>query len=129
MRADLLAAATDADRAIAWIRTQKSLVSDKPFFVYFSPGATHSPHHVPREWIERYKGRFAHGWDRQRELTFERQKELGVIPLEAELTKRHDEIPALNEMPDELKPVLANMCRLLTKAPVQSIAEEVEEAA
>ena len=95
-----------ADHAIAWMRTQKSLVPDKPFFVYFAPGATHSPHHVPSEWIERYKGKFAHGWDRQRELTFARQKQLGVIPAEAELTKRHDEIPVWEEMPEELKPVL-----------------------
>ena len=95
-----------ADRAIAWMQTQKSLVPDKPFFVYFAPGATHSPHHVPHEWIDRYKGTFAHGWDRQRELTFARQKELGVIPADAELTRRHDEIPAWDEMPEELRPVL-----------------------
>lgn len=95
-----------ADRAIAWMRTQKSLVPDKPFFVYFAPGATHSPHHVPAEWIDRYRGKFAHGWDRQRELTFNRQKELGVIPADAELTRRHEEIPAWDEMPQELKPVL-----------------------
>jgi arylsulfatase A-like enzyme len=95
-----------ADHAIAWMRTQKSLVPDKPFFVYYAPGATHSPHHVPREWIERYNGSFAHGWDRQRELTFARQKELGVIPADAELTKRHEEIPAWDEMPEGLRPVL-----------------------
>ena len=53
---------------------------DKPFFIYFAPGACHSPHHVPQEWIRRYEGAFAHGWDRQREITFARQKELGVIP-------------------------------------------------
>jgi arylsulfatase A-like enzyme len=95
-----------ADKAIAWIQTQKSLVPDKPFFVYFAPGATHAPHHVPQEWIDHYKGKFAHGWDRQREITFERQKELGVIPGDAGLTKRHDEIPAWDEMDDALKPVL-----------------------
>ena len=95
-----------ADKAITWIRTQKSLVPDKPFFMYFAPGATHAPHHVPQEWIDRYKGKFAHGWDRQREITFENQKELGVIPQDAGLTERHDEIPAWDEMPDELKPVL-----------------------
>jgi arylsulfatase len=95
-----------ADKAISWIQTQKSLVPDKPFFVYFAPGATHAPHHVPQEWIDRYKGKFAHGWDRQRELTFERQKELGVIPQDAGLTKRHDEIPAWDEMDGALRPVL-----------------------
>jgi len=95
-----------ADHAILWMRTQKSLAPDRPFFVYFAPGATHAPHHVPKEWIERYKGKFNHGWDRQREITFEKQKEIGVIPQEAELTKRPAEIPAWDEMPRALAPVL-----------------------
>ena len=95
-----------ADHAIDWVRTQKALVPDKPFFMYFAPGATHAPHHVPQEWADKYKGQFADGWDRQREVTFERQKELGVIGPDAELTARHDEIPAWDEMPEELKPVL-----------------------
>jgi arylsulfatase A-like enzyme len=95
-----------ADHAVTWVRTQKSLMPDKPFFMYFAPGATHAPHHVPKEWIDKYKGKFAHGWDKQRELTFAKQKELGVIPADAELTKRHDEIPAWDDMDEELKPVL-----------------------
>lgn len=95
-----------ADRAIGWIRTQKALAPDKPFFVYFAPGATHAPHHVPAEWADRYKGEFADGWDAQREKTFARQKELGVIPADAELTARHDEIPAWDDMPEDLKAVL-----------------------
>ncbi|WP_445149630.1 sulfatase-like hydrolase/transferase [Baekduia sp. Peel2402] len=96
-----------ADRAILWTRQQKSMAPDKPFFTYFAPGATHAPHHVPQEWIEKYKGQFDDGWDAQREATFARQKELGVIPPEAELTPRHDEIPAWEDMDDALKPVLA----------------------
>ena len=80
---------------------------DKPFFVYFAPGATHAPHHVPKEWADRYVGAFDDGWDVQRERTFARQKELGVIPADAELTARHAEIPAWDDMPDEMKPVLA----------------------
>ncbi|WP_347977249.1 arylsulfatase [Microbacterium sp. ProA8] len=95
-----------ADRAISWIRTQKALMPDKPFFVYFAPGATHAPHHVPQEWADKYRGRFAEGWDAQRDKTFARQKEMGVIPADAGLTPRHDEIPAWDDMPDELKPVL-----------------------
>ncbi|KRB36608.1 arylsulfatase [Microbacterium sp. Root180] len=95
-----------ADQAIGWMRTQKALAPDRPFFVYFAPGATHAPHHVPAEWADRYKGEFADGWDVQREKTFARQKELGVIPADAELTPRHDEIPAWDDMPDDLKPVL-----------------------
>jgi arylsulfatase A-like enzyme len=96
-----------ADRAIEWIRQQKALMSDKPFFVYFAPGATHAPHHVPAEWSDPYRGKFDQGWDRLREETFARQKELGVIPVDAELTARPDEIPAWDDMPEELKPVLA----------------------
>ena len=95
-----------ADHAVNWIRQQKALMPDKPFFIYFSPGATHAPHHVPKEWADKYKGQFAHGWDRQRELTFAKQKALGVIPPDCDLTVRHAEIPAWDEMPAELKPVL-----------------------
>ena len=68
------------DKAIAWTRQQKALAPDKPFFMYFAPGATHAPHHVPKEWADRYQGRFDQGWDAMREETFARQKELGVIP-------------------------------------------------
>jgi arylsulfatase len=95
------------DRAIKWVRQQKSLMPDKPFFVYYAPGATHAPHHVPAEWADRYKGRFDEGWDVLRDEIVERQKELGVVPPEAALTPRPDEIPAWDDMPDELKPVLA----------------------
>ena len=95
------------DKAIEWVSQQKALMPDKPFFVYFAPGAAHAPHHVPAEWSDKYKGEFDDGWDAQRERTFARQKELGVIPADAELTARPEEIPAWDEMPDELKPVLA----------------------
>ena len=96
-----------ADKAITWVRQQKALQPDKPFFVYFAPGATHAPHHVPAEWSDKYKGAFDDGWDALRERIFARQKELGVIPEDAELTARPDEIPAWDDMPEELKPVLA----------------------
>ncbi len=96
-----------ADQAIQWVRQQKALMADKPFFIYFAPGATHAPHHVPEEWSAKYRGKFDQGWDQVREETFARQKELGVIPQDAELTKRHDQIPAWDDMDDELKPVLA----------------------
>jgi arylsulfatase A-like enzyme len=95
-----------ADHAVSWIRTQKALMPDKPFFVYFAPGATHAPHHVPKEWADKYRGEFSDGWDAQRESTFARQKEMGIIPADAELTPRHTEIPAWDDMPDALKPVL-----------------------
>jgi arylsulfatase len=95
------------DKAIGWVRQQRSLMPDKPFFVYYAPGATHAPHHVPKEWSDRYRGRFDAGWDAIRAETFARQQELGVIPPDAELTARPEEIPAWDDMPDDLKPVLA----------------------
>ena len=95
------------DHAIAWVRQQKALLPDKPFFMYFAPGATHAPHQAPKDWIDRYRGRFDAGWDALRAEIFERQKTLGVIPADAELTARPEEIPAWDDMADELKPVLA----------------------
>jgi arylsulfatase len=95
------------DKAIDWVRQQKALMPDKPFFAYYAPGATHAPHHVPAEWSAKYEGKFDQGWDALREETLARQKELGVIPPEAELTTRPAEIPAWDDMPEELKPVLA----------------------
>lgn len=94
------------DKATAWIGQQKALAPDKPFFVYFAPGATHAPHHVPKEWADKYKGKFDQGWDKLREETFARQKKLGVIPADCELTARHGEIPAWDSMPEAFKPVL-----------------------
>jgi arylsulfatase len=94
------------NKAIMWIRQQKSLMPDKPFFTYFAPGATHAPHHVPKEWIEKNKGRFDQGWDKLREETFVRQKKLGVIPKDCQLTQRHPEIPAWDTISAEMKPVL-----------------------
>ncbi len=94
------------DKAIQWVRQQKALLPDKPFFAYFAPGATHAPHHVTPEWADKYRGVFDDGWDALRERTFARQKELGVIPADAVLTPRHKEIPSWDEMPEDLKPVL-----------------------
>ncbi len=100
------------DKAIAWVRQQKALMGDKPFFMYFAPGATHAPHHVPKEWADKYRGKFDQGWDRLREETFARQKALGVIAPDAQLTKRHEEIPAWDAMPAALRPVLARQMEL-----------------
>jgi arylsulfatase len=94
------------DKAMKWIGQQKALAPDKPFFVYFAPGATHAPHHPPKEWADKYKGKFDQGWDKLREETFARQKKLGVIPPDCQLTARHKEIPAFDDMPEPLKPVL-----------------------
>lgn len=101
-----------ADRAITWLRHHQALVPDKPFFMYYAPGATHAPHHVPREWWEKYAGEFDEGWDVLRERLFERQKALGVVPGDAQLTRRHDEIPAWDDMPERLKPVLTRQMEI-----------------
>ena len=94
------------DKAITWIGQQKALAPDKPFFIYFAPGATHAPHHVPKEWADKYRGKFDEGWDKLREETLERQKELRVVPHNCQLTKRHEEIPSWDDMPEDLKPIL-----------------------
>jgi arylsulfatase len=94
------------DKAIKWIAQEKALAPDKPFFIYFAPGATHAPHHVAKEWADKYKGKFDQGWDKLREETFARQKKLGVIPADCQLTVRPKEVPAWDAMPEAFKPVL-----------------------
>jgi arylsulfatase A-like enzyme len=96
-----------AGKASKWIRQQKSLMPDKPFFAYFAPGATHAPHHAPKEWIEKYKGKFDQGWDKLRDETFVRQKNLGVIPKDSKLTARHEQIPSWDSTSPEIRPVPA----------------------
>lgn len=76
------------NRAIQWTSAQKSLTPDRPFFIYFAPGATHAPHHVPKEWIEKYKGKFDQGWDKLREETLARQIKLGVVPAGTKLAPK-----------------------------------------
>jgi arylsulfatase len=93
--------------AIRWLHQHEATASGKPFFVYFATGATHSPHHVPKEWIDRYRGKFDQGWDQLREETFARQKELGVIPANAELTPRPKELPAWDSLTADQKKLLA----------------------
>jgi len=95
------------NKAIRWTRQQKALMPDKPFFMYFAPGACHAPHHVPKDWIDKYKGKFDQGWDKLREEIFDRQKKLGVIPPGAELTARPEEIPAWDATPPAMRPVFA----------------------
>ena len=82
------------DKAIEFIRDAKVIAPDRPFFMYFCPGACHAPHHAPKEWIEKYKGKFDMGYDKYRELVFERQKKMGIMPADAELTPAN---PYVNE--------------------------------
>jgi arylsulfatase len=98
-----------ADKAIAWIRQQHALAPDKPFFAYYAPGLTHAPHHAPKEWIAKFKGRFDQGWDKLREETFARQKQIGVIPTNAKLTQRPQEIPAWDSLSADQKRLYARM--------------------
>src|SRR5262249_19729781 len=92
---------------IRWIHDQRAQAPDKPFFVYYATGATHSPHHVPKPWADKYKGRFDQGWDKLREETFERQKRLGVIPADAKLTPRDPAFPAWDSLSPDAKRLYA----------------------
>jgi arylsulfatase len=94
-----------ADEAIAYIHTEKSVTPDRPFFVYSAPGATHSPHHAPKEWMDKFKGKFAQGWDKYREEAYQRQLKLGVIPPDTKLTPRPNEIPAWDSLSADQKKV------------------------
>ncbi len=94
-------------KTINWIEAQQSLTPDKPFYVYYAPGATHAPHHVPKAYRDKYKGKFDQGWDKLREQTIARQKELGVVPTNAKLTDRPAEIPAWDGLTADQKKLLA----------------------
>ena len=98
-----------ADKAIDWLRYQNSVAPDKPFFIYYATGACHAPHHAPREWIDKFKGKFDQGWDKLREETWTRQKQLGVIPADTKLTARPPEIPAWDSLTPDQKKVFARM--------------------
>jgi arylsulfatase A-like enzyme len=98
-----------ADQAIRWIGNQKAVAPDRPFFLYYAPGATHSPHHPRKEWVAKYQGRFDEGWDRVREETLARQKQLGIVPADTRLTPRHDGIPAWDSLDAERRQLFAYM--------------------
>jgi arylsulfatase len=95
------------NQAIRWMRFQQALTPDKPFFVYFAPGATHAPHHVPKEYIAKYKGKFDQGWDILRQETLARQIKLGVVPPGTQLTARPAEIPAWDTLSADRKRLFA----------------------
>jgi arylsulfatase len=97
------------DKSIAWLRRTRSIDPEKPFFLYMSTGATHAPHHVRPEFIEKYQGQFDEGWDAYREQTFERQQQLGVVPPDARLTPRPEELPAWDTLSADQKRLFARM--------------------
>lgn len=96
-----------ADRAIAWMRTQKSVWPNKPFFAYYTPGTAHAPHHAPKEWLNKFKGKFDHGWHRQREMTFAKQKEMGIIPADAVLNPFTNDYQKWDELNTDEKRIAA----------------------
>ena len=100
------------DEAIRWLHQVDAVAPQKPFFLYYAPGATHTPHQVPKSWIAKYKGRFDAGWDEIRKETFERQKKLGIIPANAELTPRPAGLPAWDSLPSDEKKLLAHQAEV-----------------
>jgi len=84
------------NQAVHWLQAEKITdTGQNRFFIYFAPGATHAPHHVPAEWIAKYKGKFDKGWDKQREETLEKQKEIGIMPADAKLAPKPEAIKRL----------------------------------
>lgn len=95
------------NQAISWVRTQQALAPNKPFFMYFAPGATHAPHHVPKEWIAKYKGKFDGGWDKMREEVLARQKKLGVVPQDTQLAPKPEGIQEWDSLSADEKRLFA----------------------
>ena len=93
-----------ADRALTWLKQHRAYAPDKPFFMYWAPGAAHGPHHIFKEWADRYKGQFDDGWDAMRERVFNRQKELGWIPADTKLTPRAETMAAWESIPEAERP-------------------------
>lgn len=95
------------NEAIQWIRTHNSFAPEKPYFLYYATGAVHIPHHVGKEWIAKYRGKFDQGWDKYREEVFERQKKLGVVPQDTKATPRPEQIPAWSSLSADRKKLYA----------------------
>ena len=98
-----------ADKAIDFIADLKQVAPDKPFFLYFAPGANHAPHHVRKEWADKYKGKFDEGWDVYREKTFARQKELGIMPKDAKLSRHDPDVQEWAKLPADERKLYARM--------------------
>jgi arylsulfatase A-like enzyme len=122
------------NEAIRWLHQQEAVAPDRPFFLYYAPGATHTPHQVPKPWIEKYKGKFDAGWDQIRKETFERQKKLGVIPANAELTPRPSGLPAWDSLSVNQKKLLAHQAEVYaafteqTDYEIGRLLQEIEES-
>jgi arylsulfatase len=97
------------DKAIAFIADAKQVAPNKPFFMYYATGAMHAPHHVHKEWIDKYKGQFDDGWEAYREKVFARQKKLGIVPKDAELSRHDPDVPKWDSLPEDEKKLYARM--------------------
>ena len=105
-----------ADHAIARIQMLHAVAPDKPWVTYYAPGTAHAPHHAPKDWIAKYKGQFDMGWDKMREATLARQKALGIVPQDTQLTPRPKEIPAWDSLDADHKKVYAHMMEVYAAA-------------
>ena len=100
------------NQAINWVKAQQSMTPEKPFFVYYATGATHAPHHVPKEWADKYKGQFDKGWDQVRNESLERQKKLGVIPADTRLGERPKDLAAWDSLPADQRRLFARQAEV-----------------
>jgi arylsulfatase A-like enzyme len=108
------------DKTIDYIHQEKSITPDRPFFVYFAPGATHAPHHVPQAWIDKFKGKFDMGWDKYRDEAFQKQITMGIIPADTKLTPRPAEMPAWDSLTPEQKKIEAHMMEVFAAFTAQT---------
>ncbi len=121
------------NQAINWVKAQQSMTPDKPFFVYYATGAVHAPHHVPRAWADKYKGRFDKGWDRVRQDTIERQRRMGIIPAKTRLGEKPEEIEDWDTLPADHRRLFARQAEVFagfleqTDSEVGRFVEALEE--
>jgi len=108
------------DKAIAWLRRTRSIAADKPFFLYMSTGATHAPHQVSPQYISQFRGKFDMGWDKYREQVFAQQKKLGVVPADAKLTKRPEQLPAWDSLSADQKKLFTRMMEVFAAFTAQT---------
>ncbi len=122
-----------ADDAIRWLQEHKALAPDKPFFMYWASGASHGPHQVPKEWADKYKGKFDDGWDKYRERVFKRAKQMGYIPKDTKLTPRPDNLASWDSIPDDEKPFQRRLMEVFAgftehvDAQVGRIVDEIDQ--
>jgi len=121
-----------ADKGITWLKKHRAFAPDKPFFMYWAPGGVHGPHHVAQDWADKYKGKFDQGWDKLREEIFARQKTLGWIPADTELTARDKTMPAWADIPESERPFQTRLMEIYagfvehTDAQVGKLVEHLE---